>query len=474
MSRDRTARRGRAARRSAPGPGTTGSTPAGPSPTPVGAVLELAPDGFTHGGEGVARAEGKAVLVAGALPGERVRAEVVEDHPRYARARTLEVLAAAPGRVVPPCPHATTCGGCDLQHVDPDVARTLRTRVVREQLARLGGLGAAAADLVADCRPVGPDLGYRTHVQLHADDAGRLGFHRTGTRDVVPVDRCPVATDAVNAVRAAVGDATGARGAALRVLDGHATAVLVPGAGPVTPPPADAPGTPATVALRPEEDRRGAPRPSTVLRGPDAVTATVAGIPFEVPVDAFFQANLGGAEALVATVLAAVGDVTHRDVWDLYAGVGLLSLPLARAGAHVLAVEQVAVAAAAATRNAERLGLDVTVLAERVEAALARAVAGDATLPPPEVVVADPPRAGLGGRAVEALGRLAPERIVLVACDVASLARDVRDLTARGYRLGRAEPLDLFPMTHHVEVVATLQRTAAAAPAPSGVSPARG
>jgi tRNA/tmRNA/rRNA uracil-C5-methylase (TrmA/RlmC/RlmD family) len=437
--------------------GTGGSAT---SPTPVGAVLELTPDGFAHGGEAVARADGKAVLVAGALPGERVRAEVVKDQPRYARARTVEVLAAAPGRVEPPCPHARACGGCDLQHVDPSAARALKARVVREQLARLGGLGDAAAALVTECRAVGPDLGYRTHVQLHAAPDGRLGFHRAGTREVVPIDRCPVATDAVNAIRAAVGDRSGALGAALRVLDGRATAVLVPGPGPVTPPPADVPDAPATVALRGAEDRRGAPRPSTVLRGPDATTVTVAGIAYEVPVHAFFQANLGGAEALVATVMAAAGDVAHRDVWDLYAGVGLLALPLARAGAHVLAVEQVAVAAGAASRSAERLGVELAVLAERVEPVLERAVAGDPTLPPPEVVVADPPRAGLGRRAVEALGRLAPERIVLVACDVASLARDVRDLTARGFRLERAEPLDLFPMTHHVEVVATLRRTA--------------
>ena len=431
------------------------------SPTPVGSVLELAPDGFAHGGEAVARLDGKVVLVAGALPGERVRAEVVADQPRWARARTLEVLVASPDRVVPPCPVADACGGCDLQHVDPEVARALKTRVVREQLARLGGLGDAAADLVVACRAVGPDLGYRAHVQLHADADGRLGFHRAGTHDVVPVDRCPVATDAVNALRAAVGDATGARGAALRVLDDHGTAVLTPGAGPVAPPPSDAPGAPATVALRGAEDRRGAPRPSAVLRGPEATTVTVAGLALEVPVDAFFQANVAGAEALVATVMAAVGDVAHRDVWDLYAGVGLLALPLARAGAHVLAVEQVAVAAAAAERTAARLELELSVVTGRVEAVLDRAVAGDPTLPPPEVVVADPPRAGLGRRVAEALGRLAPERIVLVSCDVAALARDVKDLTARGFRLERAESLDLFPMTHHVETVATLRRTAA-------------
>jgi 23S rRNA (uracil1939-C5)-methyltransferase len=182
-------------------------------------------------------------------------------------------------------------------------------------------------------------------------------------------------------------------------------------------------------------------------------------VPYTTLFRSFFQVNSAGAEALVTLVLELAGDVTARDVWDLYAGVGLLSLPLARAGANVLAVESVRSAADAARLNAELHGLDVRVLDERVERITARGAAGDRSLPAPEIVVADPPRAGLGRRVVEDLVAMAPERLVLVACDVASLARDVRDLTERGYRLERAVPLDLFPMTHHVETVSTLTRT---------------
>jgi tRNA/tmRNA/rRNA uracil-C5-methylase (TrmA/RlmC/RlmD family) len=409
--------------------------------------VEVIIDGFTHGGEGVGRIDGKVVLVAGALPGERVRVEVLDDRARWSRGQVVEVLVASPDRVVPPCPVADVCGGCDLQHVDPAAARALKTRVVREQLARLGGLGAAADALVAPCRAVGPDLGYRNHIQLHAAADGRLGFHRFGTRDVVPIDSCLVASPAVDALRGTLGDASGAAAVTLRALGGTQAAVVTPGSGPVELPE----GIP-TVALRAEG------RDPVVVRGESELSVTVAGLPMRVPLAGFFQVNDGGAEALVAEVLAQAGDVTHRDVWDLYAGVGLLSLPLARAGAHVLAIESDPAAAAAARTNAAALELDVTVLAERVERVTARVAGGDRSLPAPETVIADPPRAGLGARVVADLVRLTPERIVLVSCDVAALARDVKDLVAGGYRPVQVVPLDLFPMTHHVETVTTLVR----------------
>ena len=409
--------------------------------------VEVVVDGFAHGGEGVGRIDGKVVLVAGALPGERVRVEVVEDHPRWSRARLVEVLVASPDRVTPPCPVADACGGCDLQHVGPDAARALKARVVREQLARLGGFGDTAHMLVEDCRRVGPDLGYRDHVQLHADADGRLGFHRAGSHDVVPIATCPVASDEVNALRAHFGDASGARELSLRAIGAVRSAVVTPGDGPVALPD-DVP----TLALRQADGR------AVVVRGEASSPVEVAGVRLHLPVDAFFQVNPSGAEALVAAVREAAGEITHRDVWDLYAGVGLLSLPLAADGAHVLAVESVRSATDALARAADEQGLGVKVLAERVEPVVRRAVDGDRTLDPPEVVVADPPRAGLGRRLVEDLGRLAPARIVLVSCDVASFARDARDLGTQGFTLTRAVPLDLFPMTHHVEVVSTFVR----------------
>ena len=420
-----------------------------PGAAPVTDVIEIIVDGFAHGGEGVGRIDGKVVLVAGALPGERVRVSVTEDHPRWSRARLVEVLLPSVDRVTPPCPIAQDCGGCDLQHVAPAAARALKTRVVREQLARLGGFGDAAHGLVEDCRPAGPDLGYRNHVQLHAGPDGRLGFHRAGSHEVVPTAHCLVAEDGVNALIERFGPDSGADELALRVLGDARTAIVTPGDGPVALPD-DVP----TLALRQADGR------PVVVRGEGSATVQVAGVTLYVPIDAFFQVNTSGAEALVALVRESAGDVAHRDVWDLYAGVGLLALPLATDGAHVLAVESAMSATMALGRAATDQELDVRVLTEKVDHVTRRAATGDRSIDPPEVIIADPPRAGLGRHVIADLGRIAPSRLVLVSCDVASFARDARDLGAAGLRLERAVPLDLFPMTHHVEIVATFVRDA--------------
>lgn len=403
--------------------------------------------GFTHGGEGVARVDGKAVFVAGTLPGEVVELTIVDDRKRWARGRLERVVRAAPGRVEAPCPHADTCGGCDLQHVDPEVQRQLKTRVVREQLARLGRLPDAP---VADCVAVGPDLGYRTNARLHAADDGRLGFHRTGSHDVVPVASCPVLSDATQAVRAGVGDATGAAELTVRASDrtGAAAARLRPGPGPLALPDGS-----FDLAL---EQPDGA---ALAVRGEAVLSEVVAGLTFRFDSTSFFQVSPGGGEAIVERVLAAVGDVAGSLTWDLYAGVGLLSLPLARAGAEVVAVEGHGPATRWCAENAATAGLDVRVEHASVGAFVRGAARGRGDdREPPEVVVLDPPRAGAGAAVLTDLATLAPARVVLVACDVASLARDARTLVDLGFGLVGAEPLDLFPMTHHVEVVATFVR----------------
>jgi 23S rRNA (uracil1939-C5)-methyltransferase len=409
-------------------------------------VIEATVDGFTHGGEGVARVEGKAVFVPGALPGERIRMRVVDDRKRWARAELLAVLDASPDRVEPPCPYVPACGGCDLQHVSPAGQRRLKTRVVREQLVRLGGIADPPVD---DCSEVGPATGYRTHAQLHAVPDGRLGFHRAGTHEVVPVDRCLVLTDATQAVRDAVGDDTGAVEVAVRAhpATGTAAAVITPGPGALELPAGDL----DLLLVQPDGT-------TLAMRGDGRLAEVVAGLRFGFSAASFFQVTTHGAQALVDAVLAALGDVGGALVWDLYAGVGLFSLPLVRAGAEVVAVEGHAAAAADAGTNAEAAGLALRVVAEPVQAVTARAVAGDPELEPPELVVLDPPRTGAGEQVARDLVALAPAQIVYVACDPAALARDARTLTAGGYRLDRAVPLDLFPMTHHVEVVASFVR----------------
>jgi tRNA/tmRNA/rRNA uracil-C5-methylase (TrmA/RlmC/RlmD family) len=404
-------------------------------------------DGFTHGGEGVVRLEGKAVFVPGALPGETVTVRVVEDRARWARAQLLEVVDASTDRVAPPLDDVDAVGGGDLAHVSPPGQRRLKTRVLREQLTRLGRLEDPP---VADCLAVGPDLGYRTTVRLHAGSDGRLGFHRAGSHEVVPVDRVVLGTPEVQALRDAVGDGTGAVEVTLRAHASTATSAvaLTPGPGPLEVPDGDF----DVVLVQP--DGRHLP-----LRGDGALAEEIDDLTYRFDTSSFFQVSTGGARALVEQVRLAAGPVDGALVWDLYAGVGLLSLPLARAGAEVVAVEGHAPATTWAERNAAAAGLGVHVERSAVDA-FVRSVTGGSRrdLDLPEVVVLDPPRTGAGRDVVAALVDVAPAAIVYVACDVAALARDARSLTEAGYRLTAAQPLDLFPMTHHLETVATFTR----------------
>jgi tRNA/tmRNA/rRNA uracil-C5-methylase (TrmA/RlmC/RlmD family) len=415
--------------------------------------LEAAVTGFTHGGEGVARVEGKAVFVPGALPDERVRLRVVDDRKRWARAELLEVLVPSPLRVEDGSPQLHPCGGCDLQHVRPDGQLVLKTQVVRDQLERLGKL---ASPPVVDGRAVGPPTGYRTTARLHAAPDGRLGSFRPGTHEVVPFAGCPALHPALVELLAAVGDDTGAVEVTVRAhaRTGTAAVVLRPGPGPLRLPE----GSFDLLLEQPDGSH-------VAMRGDGHLAEVVGPHTYRFDAGSFFQINTDGAAALVDEVVAAAagtGDLAGALVWDLYAGVGLFALPLAAAGAEVVAVEGHRPAADWAERNAAEAGLEhaIEVRAEPVHRLTRSARPGGRGdgLEPPDLVVLDPPRVGAGTEVVEDLAASGVPVLVYVACDPAALARDAAALVAAGYRLQRAAPLDLFPLTHHVETVATFVR----------------
>ena len=398
-------------------------------------------DGFAHGGRGVGRLDGKAVFVTGALPGELVEAAITTDRRRWAAARLVRVLEPAKGRVEPPCEYVPACGGCDLQHASPQLQLELLTRVVTEQLERLGGLSDPP---VAPCRAVGPSLGYRRNVQLHPDAEGQLGFHRAGTHDVVAIERCLVAADPINEALAALSGAGGADHVAIRADDRGVAPVLDPGPGPLEVPAVDA----DVHVLQPDGS-------AVTLRGRASLEQTVGGVTYRYGAGDFFQVTAEGANAIVTAVLDALGVVGGQLAWDLYAGVGLLSVPLALAGAEVVAIESGRSACEHAVANAAAAGVDLV-----VERASVREFVGrpEHASEPPDIVLLDPPRDGAGAEVCTAIAGLEVPSVVYVACDPASLARDVRTFRELGYRLVGAQPLAMFPMTHHVEVVAELAR----------------
>ncbi|GAA0626996.1 class I SAM-dependent RNA methyltransferase [Sporichthya brevicatena] len=378
--------------------------------------MEVGP--VAHGGFCVARHEGRVVFVRHALPGERVRVRVTEGRPsdRFLRADAVEVLTASPDRVVPPCPYAGPgrCGGCDWQHATPAAQRALKGAVLAEQLRRLAGLDL---EPVVEAVPgAGDGSGWRTRVRFAVDPAGRAGFRRHRSHDVEPVDACLIAAPAVNA-------------------SGVLTAAWPPGAEVAVTVPAAGTGD---VVVSPAADQR--------------VLESVDGREFSVPADGFWQVHPAAASVLTAAVAEALAPRPGETMLDLYAGSGLFAGMLAPAVApgSVVAVESDAAAVAAARDNlADVPGARV------VEAGVDAAVLAE--VGPADLVVLDPPRTGAGREVVDGVAALAPRRIAYVACDPAALARDLAYFAERGYVLAGLQAFDLFPHTHHLEAVATLE-----------------
>jgi tRNA/tmRNA/rRNA uracil-C5-methylase (TrmA/RlmC/RlmD family) len=389
----------------------------------------------------------------------------------YWRADAVEVLEPSPDRVAPPCPlaHPGGCGGCDWQHASLDAQRRLKAAVVTEQLARLAGVSAGEGPdddlppVVVEALPGdapdgegagGAGLGWRTRVRFTVDGAGRPGFHPHRSHDVVPVEHCPIADPRVDALgvgrtrwrgAASVDVAAPAEGDPLVVASGQE--------GRGVRPPRLAAG--ASVAVRDAAGRGDLTR----VQGRTWVSERVLvdGVPrsFRVTGAGFWQVHPGAPQALLDAVLEAASPRPGERALDLYSGVGLFAAGLAaRVGpdGEVVAVESDRRAAADARRSLHDLP-QVRFAPGRVAGVLAGLVAGAEGA---DVVVLDPPRSGAGRDVVEAVARLAPRVVVYVACDPAALARDVATAAGHGYRLTALRAFDAFPMTHHVECVATL------------------
>jgi len=374
-------------------------------------VLELQVDAVAHGGHCVARHDGRVVFVRHALPGERVRAVVDEDGGGgFCRADAVAVLSASPDRVAAPCSWARAggCGGCDLQHVTPAAQRTWKAQVLAEQLRRLAGV---SRDVEVEELPGGP-LGWRTRVRLAVDEEGRAGLRAHRSHDVLAVADCPLAPP----------------GALAPVLERRFPAGEV------------------EVVV----DAGGA------VHADDAALVPVraAGREWRLSPGVFWQVHPALPDVLAQVVGEWAAAPRGGTAWDLYGGVGLFAAVLAEQvgrDGSVTVVESAQAAVddgRAALADLPQVGWRVG----RVEKVLDGLPGG------PDVIVADPPRKGLGRAVVDALAAHGPARVVYVACDPAALARDVAFFAGHGYTLGPLRAFDAFPMTHHMECVALLTR----------------
>ena len=452
------------------------------SPVAKDQELELHVDSLAYGGNGVARLNGFVVFVRRGLPGDTVRARVTKVKRSHAEALAVEVVEPSPRRVEAPCAHYPACGGCRFQDLAYDAQLEAKEEQVRDALRRIGGLPEPPVEPIM---PAESQFFYRNKLEYSftTTPAGpALGFHRAGRWDeVLEIEKCWLTTDLGNEIRNAVRD--WARNERLEAYDqaehtgylrhlvlregrntGQVLVQLVTAAGEKF----DRDelverlrGFPAVRSIHwavNETPAEVTNLPTTLLWGDEAIEEELCGLRFRVRPNAFLQTNTAMAERLYELAREYAALTGSETVYDLYCGIGTIGLTLASQALTVWGVEVSEESVACALENADLNGIaNAAFFAGETADSLAELHdrAGN-----PDVVVVDPPRAGLSNKAVRRLGRLESPRIVYVSCNPTTLAGNVKELAASwGYKLERVLPVDMFPHTPHVESVSLLTRT---------------
>ncbi len=360
------------------------------------------------------------VLVPYVLPGELASIEVGDD----VHAGLASVIEASPDRVAPACPYFTRCGGCHYQHAPYEFQLARKVEILREQLRRVGKIDYQGEIGIVS----GPPLGYRNRAQFHIEN-GRIGYRAARSHELIDVAECPISSPRINQALALLRE---------RVHDPrfpkfvHSIEVF---------------SNETEVQINALEADRPVARTFYEWMGSTVALDYPASFgAFRVSPRSFFQVNRFLVEQLVEH---AIGEEKGEIALDLYAGVGLFAIPLARRFQNVIAVESGSLAIRDLEVNAQRANVEITGEQAQVEDFMMRCDKK------PDFVLADPPRAGLGKSVVASLNRLRPPRLTIVSCDPATLARDLAGLTA--YRIDRLTVIDLFPQTYHFETIAHLR-----------------
>jgi 23S rRNA (uracil1939-C5)-methyltransferase len=391
---------------------------------------------LVYGGDGLARLDGQVVLVPFVLPGEQAMVEAVERKPGLVRSKLVELRNASGARVAALCPYFGRCGGCHYQHASYEAQLAQKRAILAETLRRVGKFEPPEEIAVV----AGEPWHYRNRAQFHVQGQ-EMGYLEARSNRLCGVEHCPISSPRINQALAALREMQrdGRWPGFVRSLEIFTNE--------------DA------VQLNVLESERPVARrffewcaekvPGYV---PGALDYKAGDAIHQVSGGSFFQVNRFLTSKMVEL---SVADANGDSALDLFAGVGLFSIPLARRFAKVRAVESGAGAVRDLRWNAERAGVEIDAQQINVEQFL-RGVSVTAT---PDFVLADPPRAGLGKNVVRELVRLAPARVTVVACDPATLARDLAGLMAGGYRLAQLTMIDLFPQTFHIEAIARLERS---------------
>jgi 23S rRNA (uracil1939-C5)-methyltransferase len=443
--------------------------------------LELRIESLAFGGNGVARLEGFVLFVRRGLPGDLVRARVTRVKRSHAEAETIEVLEPGPSRVEAPCPYFGACGGCRFQDLAYEVQCESKAAQVKDALVRIAGISEPPLEPIIPAEEI---YGYRNKLEYSfaaTPEGPALGFHRAGRWDeLLPIERCLLTTELGNSIRAAATE--WAREEVLEVYDqkekrgylrhlvvregrntGQALVMLVT----ASDKPFDRDFLVRSLTKFPEvrsiywavNDGVGETTnvPAELIWGEEAIEEELCGLNFRLRPNAFLQTNTRMAEKLYSLAGEYAGLTGEETVWDLYCGTGTIGLTLARQARSVWGIEISEESVACALENAERNSVgNIAFFAGNVGQVIRELKERSGE---PDVVVVDPPRAGLAGKALRRLAETEAPRIVYVSCNPTTLAGDFKLLHEQaGYRLLRAQPVDMFPHTPHVETVALLER----------------
>ena len=405
-------------------------------------IVTLSLTDMANGGAALGRDEARRVIfVPFAIPGEQVRAEVVEDHGRFAQARLLEVLETSPERTEPRCPHFGVCGGCAFQHITYEAQLRYKQNIVRDQLQRIGGLGDV------DVRPTlanDNSYEYRVNVTFFPTPEGGLGFWSPYEKQVIPIRECHIIRPELLELYQDIDlELPGLRSLTLR--QGDDGALLVGMAVNDVEPPELNTDFPVSVAMVLPDGQ------AANLVGDNYIVQTVRGRDFRVSAGCFFYPDPQMTDLLVRQVQEMAALTGRETVLDAYAGVGTLAAFLAPDAAAIHAIEANPDAVADAALN----------LADTENVAFYEGLVEE-ILPllevQADVVVVDPPPAGLPKDTVEQIVAHRPARLIYISDDVATLARDGKQLARQGYRPVVVQPLDMYPQSYQIQTVSLWQQ----------------
>ncbi len=425
--------------------------------------MNLKIDKLVYGPDALAHHKGKPVFIPFVLPGETVSTQLVEDKKKFIRAKLIEILERSPERVDPPCQYFTRCGGCHYQQMSYERQLAAKTEILRETLRRLGKIDWQEEIRVHPSPPLSPEpagsgLGYRNRAQFKIKNTFatflQVGYYAPGTTALCPVHHCPIVSPALNRALEALARLAAEdqlppelREAEVFADDRDETLLLTlshvgmsqPGTPLAELLTSQIPGTISVQFCDLRDNRKQ-------LFGAGHLDYRVAGRSYRVSHGSFFQVNRHLLPELVDLVMSESGGL----LLDLYAGVGLFSAALAEKFTEVVAVESGEEAARDLAVNLSAASGKTTATKAAVEDWLPKCGLK------PDLVIVDPPRAGLDRRVTEALSHIRPPRMVYISCDPSTLARDLGLLSSAGYRLQELHLLDLFPQTYHIETVAKL------------------